>query len=86
MKDGYFSIKRDTELMNGGGFFCEACLIGKPMDDISLDPRYCQNCYELLLKEADLLPRAKRPRWISRAANAKKASEKAILVAHRAWY
>ena len=60
----YFSSKRDIDIVNSGGFFCEACLIGKPKHEQSPDYRYCQSCYDVLLKEADCLSNAKRPKWI----------------------
>ena len=50
----YFDVKRDTEIINAGGFFCQACLVGKPAVEISPDPRYCQTCYVSLLKEAEM--------------------------------
>jgi hypothetical protein len=62
--NGYFDIKRDIEVIKAGGFFCEACLVGKTVPEASPDPRYCQGCYEFLLKEAELLPNNKRPKWI----------------------
>ena len=64
-----FDIKRDIETVNAGGFFCQACVVGKPLDDISPDPRYCQDCYDVLMFEASLLPKRginKRPEWIPR--------------------
>ncbi len=51
---GYFDVKHDTEIINAGGFFCQACLVGKPAVEISPDPRYCQTCYDFLLKEAEM--------------------------------
>lgn len=60
---GYFDVKRDVEITNAGGFFCEACLVGKPVEEQSSDPRYCQGCYVFLLNEAEILPTAKRPAW-----------------------
>lgn len=62
--DGYFSIKRDNEIIAAGDFFCQACVVGKPLDDQSPDPRYCISCYEVLLKEAELLDPHHRPKWI----------------------
>lgn len=62
--NGYFDVKRDIEIEKAGGFFCHACLVGKPLDDISPDPSYCQGCYDFLLKEAEMLPANRRPRWI----------------------
>ena len=64
---GYFDIERDRQIINAGGFFCEACLVGKPADDMSPDPRYCQGCYEFFLKEAETLAASgnkHKPIWI----------------------
>ena len=64
MRD-YFSIARDKEVIEQGGFWCGACCVGKEAREQSLDERYCQNCYELLLKEAELLPsKSRRSEWI----------------------
>jgi hypothetical protein len=46
------------------GFFCHACLMDKLAPEASPDSRYCQGCYEFLLKEAEMLPTTKRPAWI----------------------
>ena len=48
----------------GALFFCEACLVDKPLDDRSADPRYCQGCCDFLLKEASLFPAKIRPAWM----------------------
>lgn len=52
--EGYFDTKRDIEIINAVGFFCQACLVGKPASEISPDSRYCWGCYEFLLKEAEM--------------------------------
>ena len=52
--EGYFDTKRDIEIINAVGFFCQACLVGKPASEISPDSRYCWFCYEFLLKEAEM--------------------------------
>jgi len=67
MNRNYFDIKGDLEIINAAGFFCHACVVGKPASEQSPDPRYCQNCYEFLLKEVELLPASKRPKWIPKA-------------------
>ena len=64
MTDKYFDSDRDRQIIDAGGFFCEACLISKPIDDMSYDPRYCLGCYEFLLKEAKLLRPGKKPSWV----------------------
>ena len=67
----YFDIEHDGAIINAGGFWCGACLFGKPGSNTrSPDPRYCQDCYGLLLKEAEILPQGKRPAWIPRATRA----------------
>jgi len=42
------------KVSNDGSFFCHACLEDKSAAEQSPDLRYCQGCYELLLKEAEL--------------------------------
>ena len=64
MGENYFDIKGDLEIINTVGFFCCACVVGKPAEKQSPDPRYCQDCYALLLKEAELLPVRKCPEWM----------------------
>jgi len=49
-----FDIKRDNETEQPGGFFCQVCLTGKPLDDQSHDPQYCLSCFEFLLNEKKL--------------------------------
>jgi len=44
----YFDVHRDFAVIKDGGFFCQACLMGKEKTTISPDPRYCQNCYDFL--------------------------------------
>lgn len=46
-----FDIKKDMTIIEAGGFFCQACLTGKPIDDISPDERYCQGCHDFLKGE-----------------------------------
>lgn len=63
----YFDIKRDNQLIaNGSHFWCTTCLMARPLDDLSPDPRYCQGCYDFLLKEVEMLNSGKRLQWISR--------------------
>ena len=76
---GYFSIERDNEIANNGGFFCQACLVGKPLDDISPDPRYCLGCYEVLSAEAKMLSGIKR-KWVPQAPSAKIGRKKEVKV------
>lgn len=44
----YFDVHRDFAVIKDGGFFCQACLIGKDKTAVSSDPRYCQDCYDFL--------------------------------------
>ena len=63
MKISYFSIKRDLEIEGDGGFWCEACLLGKPSSERSHDRRYCNFCYDLLTEEAKLDKSWSRAGW-----------------------
>jgi len=76
----YFSSKRDTAIINSGGFLCQACLVGKSQTDISSDKRYCQGCYDFLVDEAEMLPTKKRPAWIPKhnAIQSQKVAPKSI--------
>ena len=57
-----------------------ACLVARLRDNQSLDPRYCLNCYEVLVREAEMLKEAgswRRPDWIPVAcSNAKRGAKK----------
>ncbi len=59
-----------------GGFFCHACVVDKPVSEQSPDSRYCQACYDFLLKEAERLPDNKHPKWIPRAQSKKDSTGK----------
>ena len=43
-----FDIVRDIKVIEDGGFFCQACLADKEKAAISSDPRYCQDCFDVL--------------------------------------
>lgn len=43
-----FDIKKDIEIVNAGGFFCQGCIVGRPASEQSPDPRYCKSCYEII--------------------------------------
>lgn len=60
MSNDYFSIERDKQFP----CWCQTCLVGKTLNEMSPDTRYCRWCYNFLLKEAGLLGETKRPRWI----------------------
>lgn len=70
-----FDIVRDLEIVNAGGFFCKACCVGKPTTEQSPDPRYCQGCYDYLLKEAEYLSAGKKPGWVPRQDAASRQPE-----------
>ena len=62
-----FSDKPDIGVKEARSFWCHACLNDKSILEQSPDPRYCRGCYEFLLKEAEMLPDSKRPKWIPKA-------------------
>jgi len=47
-----FDIKRDLAIITVGGFWCKACLSGKPAAEQSPDSHYCRKCFDILLAEA----------------------------------
>ena len=81
MSNRYFDVHRDLAVIKDGGFFCQACLVGKPVDEMSPDPRYCQGCYDFLIEEAKLLSGTRRPKWIPKPEKPDKALEKQCHVA-----
>lgn len=61
-----FSIENDIEVISADGFWCEGCVTGKPLDDVSPDPRYCIGCYGVLGREVELLiisGATRKPKW-----------------------
>jgi hypothetical protein len=69
MEEGYFSIKRDLQMVRNGGFICAACTRGLPASEQSQDPRYCLSCFEFLMDEASRLsPDRTKPKWVPVAA------------------
>ena len=46
-----FDIKEDVKISNNGGFFCQACICGRPLTQRSKDLRYCLGCYDILKGE-----------------------------------
>jgi len=61
---GYFEKVYRPELKRAGShFFCESCLVHRPLDDRSPDERYCQQCFDFLLQEA-AMQCIKRADWI----------------------
>jgi len=59
-----------------GSFFCHACVVDKPVSEQSPDSRYCQGCYDFLLKEAEILSPGKHPKWVPRAQSKKDSTGK----------
>lgn len=76
----YFRAARDKAIIKAGGFWCEACLVGKPVIEQSPDLCYCQGCYDLLKAEAEMLPATKRPSWRPKPLQRQREQEKPILV------
>lgn len=66
----YFEKTYRSELAKAGThFFCQSCLVHKPMEGKSADPRYCQGCYDFLIEEVRVLDiRGNKSRfgWIPR--------------------
>lgn len=60
-----------VENIEDGSFFCEACLVGKSIIEQSPDSRYCRGCHGFLLKEAEILPDNKHPKWVPKAQSKK---------------
>ena len=71
----YFDSDRDSAVVTAGGFFCQACLTGKPASEASADKRYCYGCFEFLAKEAKQASSWRIPKWAP-APDAKIASLK----------
>jgi len=69
-----FDTKRDNELIAAGThFYCEGCLVARPKDRQSPDPRYCQDCHDFLSGEAEALgPGRRGGSWIPKAQKPKK--------------
>ena len=62
-------------------FFCHTCLVDKPDEEQSPDPRYCQSCFTLLAAEAGTLPAKTRiPDWVPRGYTGEKVQEKVAVV------
>jgi len=80
----YFDVKQDIQIINAGGFICQACLVGKPAAEQSPDSRYCQGCYEFLLGEAKMLTDRHHHDWIpmipEKAPEANKIAKQSVVV------
>ena len=64
-ENSYFSAVRDREVIDNGGFYCEACLTGKKASDQSDDARFCRSCFKFLLDEAAILRKDRsNPHWV----------------------
>ena len=46
-----FDSERDKAICDAGGFFCQACLVSKPITEQSTNRRYCKSCWEYLTAE-----------------------------------
>lgn len=56
VQERYFDIKRDNQLIAAGThFWCDGCLYSRPLKSRSVDPRYCMDCFSLLLHEASII-------------------------------
>jgi hypothetical protein len=79
--NGYFNIKRDNKFIAAGThFWCQVCLIARPLSDHSPDPRYCQSCYDFLVEEAKLLNKWKLPDWVPITKGKKAVKEQGVEV------
>ena len=57
-----FDTTRDNKLIaQGSHFFCNGCLVARPVESRSYDPRYCQRCCDFLEAEAITQPSSKSP-------------------------
>ena len=75
----YFEQMYRRELKRAGThFFCNACLVHKPLDERSLDKRYCHECYDFLMEEASLDTSRRRADWKPREARQKPIEEEEI--------
>ena len=48
------SARDNTRIAAGTHFWCHACQVARPNQELSPDNRYCLRCYEFLNKEAAL--------------------------------
>jgi len=65
MTTAIFDIKRDNELIKAGThFWCQTCVVARPLKEQSPDPRYCKSCYVFLKAESSFLPATRHPGWI----------------------
>lgn len=72
----YFDVYQDFAVIeDGGGFFCQGCLMDKDKTEISPDPRYCRDCYDFLIKEAKMLTVHSRVDWKPRGAQDRRNEE-----------
>ena len=71
----YFNSEHDTHIVNSGGFFCYACLVGKPSKEQSSDYRYCVRCYKFLFVEMERDARRRNTDWYHNNTDDNKASQ-----------
>ena len=78
VREGYFNIKRENELIDAGShFWCEACVVARPLVEQSPDPRYCQSCFDVLKLEAEMQP-TRRAAWMQKIVKKAKIDRKPI--------
>ena len=72
----YFEKMYRPELNRAGThFFCNACLVHRPLPDKSPDERYCYECYDFFMEEASLDTSRRRADWKPREERQKPAEE-----------
>ena len=80
-----FDTRQDNELIaTGTHFWCHACMVARPLDDVSPDPRYCQRCYESLAADGYFQRVKTHPRTApGAAAPARNASAATVTPLHQ---
>ncbi len=63
------TVECSTCQQNLLGGFCHTCF--RDFKAKSADPRYCPECFDLLMDEASMLPPKKRPAWIPKIGDKK---------------
>jgi predicted nucleic acid-binding Zn ribbon protein len=68
MTEKYYDIDNLIPAKQQGYFFCFTHLEDRPTSEKSPDPRYCQQCYNCLLKEWQTIKiqggRSSKPEWL----------------------
>jgi hypothetical protein len=63
VRRGIFNSDRDKEVIDAGGFFCQACSVGKPASEKSPDLKYCQDCCYGVIEDEKHKPRGESWYW-----------------------